>query len=165
MSPVKTILRTVVLTIAIGSLLAVGPAASAHGSWPYHLLGPTYCEQGRMLIYPPSQMRSSLDIPGGRFPPSFERVWWSPELLRYDARRARWRVVFRGGWYFARANNEGLVQNTHGHVWNVDDHNTLAWVPVPIRRPGRYHVRHRMMWPAVGNGQHRHGGIVCRYSA
>jgi hypothetical protein len=147
------------------ALLIAGPtAAGAHGpSWPYHYLGPTYCEQGQVRIYPPSQMRSALDIPGGVFPPSFEWVWWSPDLLRYNRRRHRWRVVKSGKWYYARANNEGLLQNTDGTVWNLNNSTPIAWVPVNIRRHGRYRVRHWMMWDGLNDSHRQRGPVVCRY--
>jgi hypothetical protein len=147
--------------VSCALVLAGAEAAGAHGAWPYHDLGPTYCVDGRMEVYPPRDMRSSIDT-DWRNP---EQVWWSPDLYRYNRRQGRWRRVYIGDWYYGFAHSYGLIQNPYtGTRWNFQDDRPMRFVPITINRPGRYRISHFMEWGRL-EGIHRQQGGVCRYTA
>jgi hypothetical protein len=145
---------------AFAALTAVPSSASAHGDYfPYHDLGPTYCVDGRMEVYGPRDVRSSQDT-DWRNP---EQVQWSPDLYRYNRRQRRWRRVYEGAWFYGFAHSYGLTRDPyHGSHWYYQDARPLNFLPITIKRHGRYRIKHFIYWPWMDE-THRQNGRECRY--
>ena len=152
--------RPVLAVIALCALGCVFPVgASAHGDWPYHALGPLICENGRMVVYGPKDVRSSYST-DFRNP---EKVEWSPDVYRYNRRGHTWKKVYSGIWYYGFASDYGLYQDpTTGGIWHNPDYSTQTFVPVTITRGGSYKVRNYIYWPGL-DATHRQTSRACKY--
>ena len=139
----------------------LGAAASGHGGrWPYHELGPRYCLDGQMNVYPPADVRSAYS----RTWQNPEQVKWKLTILRWES--GRWRYDSSTQWAWGSAHDYGMIQDqlTGAQWYWPPTYQPFTSEPVTVNRAGLYKLRNTIYWSDLGR-KHRQSSGTCRYTS
>ena len=145
--------RAALAAIALAAIAAIWPTSSI--AVPQYEIGESFCYPERFDAYTPRVMRP-------RYYTTFrnpERVEWSPDLYRWNPRRAKWRLYRQTPWYYAFTSSYGFFQVPLHSAWHSQNGSIdIVFATFQSLPPGYYGVRHYLYWESIGRGTRQWSG-------